>query len=240
MSVITATYNAAKTLQACIDSVAAEGLAELEHIVIDGGSRDGTVDVIRANEQRIGKWVSEPDRGVYDAWNKGLALARGEWIAFLGADDTYVPGALAAYRQLATDHPEAELLSSQVVYVSDGGTTRVIGGPWSWPRFQKLMTIAHPGSFHRRALFERLGSFDVNYRIVGDYELLLRARGSLRAVFMPQVTVRMSAGGLSDSTRALGEAARAKRQSGGRPLLLNVMDEGIARAKFAVARRVSH
>jgi glycosyltransferase involved in cell wall biosynthesis len=200
VSVVTATYNAAKTLQACIDSVAAHGIPGVEHIIVDGGSTDGTAHIIQQNAPFLGGYISEPDRGVYDAWNKGLGISRGEWVCFLGADDAFLPGALAAYLQFARNHPQAELLSSQVLYVSPTGSSRVVGEPWSWPRFQKLMTIAHPGSFHHRRLFERLGRFDVNYRIVGDYELLLRARGTLRAEFMQKVTVRMSAGGLSHST----------------------------------------
>jgi glycosyltransferase involved in cell wall biosynthesis len=213
VTVITAVFNGASTIKDCIESVLRQDYPFIEHIIIDGGSTDGTIDVLREYEDRIALWISEPDRGVYDAWNKGLHLAHGEWIAFLGTDDEYLPGAIAAYMALAKDNPAADYLSSQLKWLHPSGYSRLIGGRWEQQRFRRCSCIAHPGSLHRRRLFERYGRFDTTYRIAGDYEFLLRAGEALHAVFTPAVTVVMRAGGLSDSTAALQEAKRAQLQN---------------------------
>jgi glycosyltransferase involved in cell wall biosynthesis len=91
-----------------MESILRQDYPNIEHIVLDGGSSDGTVDVLRKYDDRIALWKSEPDRGIYDAWNKGLALARGEWICFLGADDEFLSGAVSAYMEFASQNPVAE------------------------------------------------------------------------------------------------------------------------------------
>jgi glycosyltransferase involved in cell wall biosynthesis len=232
VSVITATYRAAGCLRRCIESVRAQTYAPVEHIVIDGGSDDGTVDLLESCSGALAGWISEPDTGVYDAWNKGLALARGEWIAFLGADDVYLPSAIEDYMSLAAMHPEAMYLSSQVRWTAAGGASRIIGEPWSWPRFQRRMCTAHVGSMHRRSLFESYGRYDTTFRCVADYEFLLRAGADLRTAFLPQVTAEMQGGGLSDSAHALDEAARAKRTTGMVPWQVVAFDHAIAKAAF--------
>ncbi len=111
VSVITAVFNGEAFIASCIESVLSQDYPNIEHIVLDGGSTDGTVAILRKYQDQIAFWQSEPDKGVFDAWNKGLDLARGEWIAFLGADDCYLPGAISAYIELAQRNPEAEFLS---------------------------------------------------------------------------------------------------------------------------------
>jgi glycosyltransferase involved in cell wall biosynthesis len=238
VSVITAVYNRAALLPRCIASVAAQDYPRIEHIVVDGGSTDGTVDVIRAHERILGPWVSAPDRGVFDAWNKGLALARGEWIAFLGADDQYRPDAIRRYVETAAANPAAEYISSRVALVYPSGAGRLIGCPWSWHEFRRHMCVAHVGSFHRASLFRRVGGYDIGYRIVGDYELLLRAGDGLRTAFLNAVTARMDAGGQSDSTAALAEARRAKLQHRAKTPIAASVDHVIAFAKHQYRHRV--
>ena len=238
VSVITAVYNRAAVLPRCIASVAAQDYPHVEHIVVDGGSTDGTVDVVRAHQHSLGAWISEPDRGVYDAWNKGLALARGEWIAFLGADDQYRPDAVRRYVETAAANPAAEYVSSRVELLYPGGVGRLIGRPWNWREFRRHMCVAHVGSFHRASLFGRVGNYDTRYRIVGDYELLLRAGEGLRAAFLNAVTARMDAGGLSDSTAALTEARRAKLQHGAKTRFAASVDHAVAFAKHQYRRHI--
>lgn len=213
ISVVIACYNAGATLAAAIESVAAQAREDVELVVIDGNSTDNTPAVIRQHADKIAYWRSESDTGIYDAWNKGIIAARGQYIAFLGADDVWLPGALDAYVGLIAASPEAEYLSSRVQY-GEGTTMRIIGQPWDWARFQRYMTVAHVGSLHKRALFDRVGSYDDSFRITGDYELLLRAGPSLRTAFMDKVTVRMGVGGVSSgqSLRVFDETARAKRR----------------------------
>jgi len=237
VTVVTAVLNGRDCLPGCVESVLGQDYPHIEHILLDAGSKDGTVDLLGQYGHEVALWISEPDKGVYDAWNKGLALARGEWIAFLGADDRYRPGAVSAYMELARANPDAEFLSSRAQLAHLTGYAPIFGGPWRWPAFAKRMTTVHVGALHRRSLFERYGKFDDSYKIAGDYEFLLRPREALRAAFTPEVTVAMGAGGVSDSTAGLHEARRAKVGAGVRNAAAAAVDLRVAVARFH-ARRV--
>jgi glycosyltransferase involved in cell wall biosynthesis len=234
VTVITAVYNAEAVLDKCLESVIHQDYPNVEHIVIDGGSKDGTLDILRRYEDRIALWISEPDAGVYDAWNKGLDLARGTWISFLGADDEYLPGAISAYMNLAREYPAADYLSSPIKFLHPDGFSRTFGGPWMWPRFSRVMCSIHVGSMHRSRLFDQYGRFDTSYRITGDYEFLLRPQGKLQSAFLPIVSVCMRVGGISDSTAALHEAYRAKVETGGRGWIPAKAELYIALLKYRV------
>lgn len=217
-SIVIACYNASATLGAAIESVAAQGRGDTELLVIDGNSSDDTAAVIRAHARDVNYWVSEPDTGIYDAWNKGVRAARGRYIAFVGADDVLLPGALDAYARLIADAPDAEYLSARVQY-GEEPHARLIGGPWRWDRFRRYMTVAHVGSMHRRSLYDRIGLYDEAFAITGDYELLLRAGSGLNSAYMPNVTARMGVDGVSSgrSDLVFDEAAHAKRRHAGLP-----------------------
>ena len=234
VSVVTAIFNGHPYVQGCLESVLQQDYPNIEHIVIDGGSTDDTLDVLRRYDGRLAFWKSEPDHGVYDAWNKGLRETHGEWVCFLGVDDEFLPGAVSAYMALAAKNPEAEYLSSRVKWAHPSGYVRTIGNPWTWTRFRKVMCTAHVGSMHRRSLLERLGNYDTSYSSAADYELLLRARSQLKAAFMPTPTVIMRAGGVSDDTTALVEAKRAKITAGGRNQMLAELELRLAKLKFAL------
>lgn len=231
VTVVTAVYNGQPYVAGCLESVLRQDYPNIEHIVFDGGSSDGTVNVLRQCDDQIALWKSESDRGIYDAWNKALLEARGEWICFLGADDEFLPHAVSEYMTLAARSPQAEYLSSKVKVVHPSGYERVLGCPWTWRKFSKGMCTPHVGSMHRRSLFHRLGTYDTSYRIVGDYELLLRARGQLNTAYMPVITVIMRAGGVSCTHIALEEQARAKVATGGRSRALAAMELYAEKAK---------
>jgi glycosyltransferase involved in cell wall biosynthesis len=234
VTVITAVLNAVGTIKDCIESVLLQDYPNIEHIVLDGGSSDGTIDVLRQYDDRIALWKSEPDLGIYDAWNKGLLEARGEWICFLGADDEFLPGAVSAYMALATKNPQAEYLSSKVKVIHPSGYSRILGSAWTWRKFSKAMCTFHVGNMHHRGLFDRLGTYDTSYRIVADYELLLRARDQLNTAYMPVITAMMRAGGVSGTRKALEETARAKVETGGRNKLLAAVELHMANAKYVL------
>ena len=236
VSVITAVFNGEAFIASCIESVLSQDYPNIEHIVLDGGSTDGTVAILRKYQDQIAFWQSEPDNGVFDAWNKGLDLACGEWIAFLGADDCYLPGAVSAYIELAQQNPEAEFLSSRARLDHPTGWSPTFGGPWEWPRFATAMSTIHVGTMHHRNLFKRFGKFDSSYRIAGDYEFMLRSRDGLSAAFTPAVTVIMRAGGLSDSTAGYLEARRAKVESGVRSPLRAFIEWKKAVLRFHLRR----
>lgn len=224
ITVIVAVFNGAKTLQQYIDSVAHQSYPNKELIIIDGGSNDGTVDLLKANNEQIKYWISEPDKGIYNAWNKGLSQAKGDWICFLGADDYFwdaqVLERMAA--ALAKLHPSIRVAYGQIMLLNnDGESLYPVGEPWQKvkERFKQLMCIPHPGAMHRRSLFDECGGFDESFRIAGDYELLLRELKSADAVFIPDlVVVGMRYGGVSSNPKnalaSLFEVRRAQRKQG--------------------------
>jgi glycosyltransferase involved in cell wall biosynthesis len=237
-TVITAVSNGAAAIEQAILSVVGQSYRDFEYIIVDAASSDGTVRVLERFSDHIDYWRSEPDSGIYDAWNKAVRLARGQWIAFLGADDGYYRDALENYAQFLARHDDAALhyLSSRVDLMLDGHRVSTVGKAWNWAGFSRYMCVAHVGSMHHRSLFERYGAFDSSYRICGDYELLLRPRAALRAAFLPSVTARMTYGGISTSRprRALREAERAKRTSGGRAAWLCALEFQYALAKALI------
>lgn len=227
ISIIVAVFNGEGTIQKTLDSIRSQKADDVELIIIDGNSTDATRDIVSRNLDIVDHFVSEPDTGIYNAWNKGLAIAKGDWFAFIGADDWYAEGALAAYRRaVASTRPGTELISSRVRYHALYGDPRLIGRCWSWPAFQRHMTIAHVGALHHRALYARLGKYDESYKICADYELLLRARGTLRAEFIDFVTANMGGGGVSNNQlhRTYAENARARASSGGRSRMLTEIE----------------
>jgi len=224
LTVIVAVFNGATTLQQCIDSVAQQTYPNKELIIIDGGSKDGTVDLLEANREQISYWISQPDRGIYNAWNKGLAQSHGEWICFLGADDYFwdarVLERMAA--QMEKLPPDIRVVYGQIMMVnSDGTSLYPVGEPWEKikGRFRQVMCIPHPGAMHRRGLFGQHGQFDESFHIAGDYELLLRELKVADAFFISDlVTVAMRQGGISstpaNSLLQLREVRRAQRLHG--------------------------
>lgn len=228
ITIITVVFNGAKTLRATIDSIVPQLGHEVEYIIIDGGSTDGTQDIIQAYANHLAYWVSEPDEGIYDAWNKGLSCAAGQYIGFVGADDILLPDALNVYLDHIRKQPEIEYWSSRVALGHLGG--RVIGQAWRWSSFRRYMTVAHVASFHRRDLYAKLGSYDVSFKIAGDYEFLLRAGENLKAGFIDRVIGVMGDGGISNSQALLAvrEAEKAK-------ILTNATSWVFARFDYFVA-----
>ena len=213
ITVVTAVFNGGQFLEQSISSVQDQTYNNVEYIIIDGGSSDDTLDIIRTYGHAIDYWVSEPDAGIYDAWNKGLRLASGDWIAFLGADDAYLKHALQKYSDfiIKLQGEECDYISSRVNLVSGSDLLRTIGSQWRWETFRRYMNVAHAGSLHRRTLYERYGLYDTSYKICADYEFLLRPGSSLRAAYLDDVTAEMKTGGVSDNCfQAIHEATRAK------------------------------
>lgn len=220
ITVITVCYNSAAHIAGALASLDAQRWPDIEHIVVDGASADATLAVLAAHARPWRHVVSEPDRGIYDAMNKGLARATGDVIGFLNADDCLAdPLALSRVAQACL--AGARAVYGDLQYVTAGG--RVLrhwrsGGyhprrlAWGW-------MPPHPTFYAHRTCFEALGGFDADFRIAGDYELMLRflRRGGVQPVYLPQVQVRMLSGGVSNRSpgsllRKSGEDLRALRR----------------------------
>ncbi len=223
ITIIVAVLNNADTLGRCLDSIIAQTYPNTELVVIDGGSTDGTLEILEQKDTEIAYWKSEPDTGIYNAWNKALDCIHGEWVCFLGADDYFWDD-----RVLAALNPylvEAEASGIRVVYGraafmdTAGNVIKFIGKPWEkigW-LMPHGMPLPHPGLMHHRTIFEDHGGFDEAFPIAADYELLLRELKDRQALFAEGITVvGWQSGGVSDhqSRHAHREVAGARRKNG--------------------------
>jgi glycosyltransferase involved in cell wall biosynthesis len=214
VTIITATFNAAEYLSKTIQSIRELTYKNIEWIVIDGNSTDQTVALIKENIDVIKYWVSESDCGIYYAWNKGLVQAKGDWIAFLGAGDTYNPEAITMYiNAILASKSKPNFASSRVQLVNKNCVVlREWGSKFEWQQFQKYMNIAHVGALHHKKLFENFGQFDTKYYSSADYEFLLRCGEQINSLYLCIVTVTMLNGGVSDSCNGLRETYEIQRK----------------------------
>jgi len=212
ISIVTAAFNCASVVADCLASVAGQSHADLQHVVIDGASTDGTLDVLQAHRDAIAVLVSEPDGGIYDALNKGIARTSGEVVGLLHADDIYADNEVLARVAEAFANPEVDAVYGDLVYVSKSDPNRVIrvwrAGAFSPMRLRWGWMPPHPTLFLRRSLYERFGVFNTRYRIAADYDLMLRMLSQLsgKVVYLPEVLVRMRMGGVSN--RSLSNIVR--------------------------------
>jgi hypothetical protein len=178
VSVVTPTLNQAQYLEATVRSVRAQGYPDIEHIVVDGGSTDGTLELLRrSTDDGPLRWISEPDTGMYDAINKGLALATGEVLAYLNSDDAYLPWAVEVALRVFERRPEVELVFGDgvKVYEAEGIQRLRLFPPFDPISLANYESIMQPAVFWRRSLFERIGGFDRGMRYVADLDYWLRA-----------------------------------------------------------------
>ncbi|WP_298237190.1 glycosyltransferase family 2 protein [uncultured Algibacter sp.] len=244
ISIITASYNSEKTIGKTINSILNQSSSNFEYIIIDGNSKDNTLSIIEKHEKDFikkgirFKWVSEPDKGIYDAWNKGISYAKGNWIGFLGSDDVYYPDALEKYENILKSHPNIDYVSSKVRLVNKGKLLRIISGKWQWKIFKHYMNVAHVGSLHSANYYKKYGIYNTKYKIAGDYEMLLRSQDSLKYLFMDEFTAEMEAGGLSNSLvkQVMLETRLAKNKSGKVNIIIANMDFVIAFLKIKIKK----
>lgn len=225
ISVITVCYNSAKTIGDTLRSVRAQSHGDIEHIIIDGGSSDNTLDIIAADGPHVAMLVSERDKGLYDAMNKGLALATGEVVGFLNSDDVFANADVLSEVALVMAEPSIDACYGDLVYVAPDDTGKVIRY-WRSQRFvrglfERGWVPAHPTFYARRELYQEFGRFDVSMRLAADFDMLLRlfvVRG-ITTTYIPHVLVRMRLGGASNESlahviRQNVEIARAFRKYG--------------------------
>ena len=221
VTVITVVRNGREFIGQTIESVLEQTYREVEYVVVDGASSDGTVDIVRSYERGLARWISEPDAGIADAFNKGIAMATGEYLLFLNADDKLSgPDAIATLVAKAVENGLPMLVFGDVLMIS-----RDTAAPAYLHRMRRKRssfslsrgdTLPHPSLLFHRKYFEKYGLYDTSFRIAMDYELLLR--GALREpiVHVPAVISLMREGGLSGQDRqaVVNETIRALRKNG--------------------------
>jgi glycosyltransferase involved in cell wall biosynthesis len=219
ISVITVCFNAADFIEQTIQSVLSQSYPLVEYIVIDGGSTDGTMEIILRYESRLAYWHSRPDHGVAHAFNLGLAQAQGDWILYLNADDLLLESTMI--EQMASHlvrYQGADVVFGQMISLTREKHPKPVpfckigGHPWRWQEFRRMNMIPHQAAFTHRRFFDRVGGFDETYRMTMDYEHFLRAGAGLKAQFVPIPLVGMRVGGIcvKDIVLTLGEFKRAQ------------------------------
>jgi len=235
ISIITVAYNSSATIETTLDSVQAQGYPELEYMVVDGGSTDATLDVVRKYPELVTQLISEPDRGIYDAMNKGVQRATGEVVGILNSDDFYRHSrVLQEVAEAFAADPELEVLMGDVDFVSDEDlqkpvrTYRATGfRPWM---FRLGFMPPHPAIFIRKSAYERVGLYKLGYRIAADFDFLVRLLLIDRAKYRIAGSqwVRMRTGGASTagwksnliSTREMLRSLRENGVFSSMPMLL--------------------
>jgi glycosyltransferase involved in cell wall biosynthesis len=205
ITIITAVYNGGETIAETLRSVGQQDYPSIEHIIVDGGSSDSTLPTIRANSSRISKLISEPDHGVYDAFNKGLQLASGDVIAFLNCGDTYASCSVVSRMANALASSGAESAFADLSIVDEMDFAREVrrysSKHFKPNRLKFGLMPAHPTLFLRREIYRQVGTYDTRYRIASDYEYCLRTflMRNTTYRYVPDVMVRMPSGGISNN-----------------------------------------
>jgi glycosyltransferase involved in cell wall biosynthesis len=225
ISIITATYNASHTIEELISSIIPQKNNKIEFIIVDGASTDNTISIIKKYEKNIDHLISEPDNGIYDAWNKGIKNANGVWIMFLGADDILMPNALSEYLNLINSKQLStyDYISANNEYIDNSGKLlKILGKSANWSNMRKTMSAAHVGSLHNKTnLFNQVGFYNLSYKICADYELLLRKKDTFQCYFLNKRIAQMKVGGVSFTLKAIYETFKIRREHKTIPILYN-------------------
>jgi glycosyltransferase involved in cell wall biosynthesis len=210
ISVVTVVRNGVGTLPRALDSVFSQDFPDIEYIVVDGQSTDGTLNILQENQNRIALWISEPDLGISDAFNKGIALSRGEIIGLLNSDDWYEPGAI---REVVAEmrRTGADIACGRLQYWDGDRRTYLVKSDPA--KLERGMTIGHPTVFVRRECYRKHGLFRLDFRLAMDYEWLLRAKAAgAHFAIVDRCLANMQGGGVGDRRwrNSQREVARAR------------------------------
>ena len=204
ISVITICYNSAHSIKTAIDSVLAQTHPDVEYIVVDGKSKDNTVEIIQSYGSGITKFISEPDRGIYDALNKGITMASGDVIGFMHSDDLFASDNTLAKVSELFHKTGSDSIYGDLEYVYKEDTNKVLrywkSGNFSIRNLKMGWMPPHPTFYVRRAVYQKYGTFNTDYKIAADYDTMLRFLGKFRisTSYLPEVMVKMRVGGASN------------------------------------------
>lgn len=216
VSIITVCFNSASTIKDTIESVLSQDHADLEYIIVDGGSTDDTLTIIASYGERITRCISEKDRGIYDGMNKGIQLATGELIGILNSDDVYQDPKVVSDVVKQIESSRADALYADLVYVDQRDLKKVKrfwkAGEYREGLFRKGWMPPHPTFFVKKKVYEQFGLFNLDLKSAADYEIMLRFihKHKISLCYLPRVITRMRVGGKSNTT--LMNRIRANRE----------------------------
>lgn len=206
ISIITASFRSESTIRDTLESVNIQTYPDIDHIIIDAASKDKTLKIVEECGKRVVHVTSEPDRGIFDAYNKGLAVAQGEIIGILNSDDFYASPTVIENVMRVFEDPDVDAVYADLVYVDKDDTSRIVrywkSRPYRDGDFGRAFSPPHPTLFLRKAVYQRTGGFNPTFRFAGDYEYMLRAfhAGKVKSVYLPEVVVKMRTGGATGGT----------------------------------------
>jgi glycosyltransferase len=206
ISVITVCYNCVSTLEDTLLSVRKQGFKDIEYIVIDGGSTDGTVELLKRYDSTIHYWESSPDKGIYDAMNKGLKQASGDYVGFLHADDVFASDHVVSWLVESIVDKKPDVLYGDLIYTQANDLNKSVRR-WKSCNFKPGLLKRgwmppHPTVYIKRDVLAAIGFFDLTYKIAADYDYMLRlfSYPNLATVYVPQVLIKMRMGGASNKS----------------------------------------
>lgn len=203
ISLLTVSFNSASTIKDTIESIRSQDYKNIEYIVVDGNSKDGTVEIIKSYDSFISKWISEQDKGIYDAMNKAIQLATGDVVGILNSDDFYFNDQIVSQIANAFSDEKVDVVFGDLVFVDPNNLNKVVrkysSAKWHPAKFARGFMPAHPTVFIRRKYYEQFGLFKTDYKIAADYELLIRFLyvHQLKYKYLPITMVKMRRGGVS-------------------------------------------
>lgn len=213
VTIITVVFNNVSTLEQTIKSVINQSYKNIEYIIIDGGSTDGSVDLIKKHESQISYWISEPDNGIYYAMNKGLSIATGNLIGILSSDDWYENTSLEKVVNYYEFNPEVDVIHGLLRFISVNDKPDSVAGHYY--SFLNKGMIEHPTCFIKKNLYEKVGYYDVSYKSAADYEWMLRAiKQEAKFLFIPELLTNFRRGGISGSYIGASEELLIKKRFG--------------------------
>lgn len=238
ISIITATYNSAAHVTSCIESVNNQTYPNIEHIIVDGASKDNTVEIVKAIPNRVAKLISEPDKGIYDAMNKGIELATGDIVGILNADDFYASNTIIETIVKVFQEANVESVFGNLDFVVANDIDKVVrhwkSAPFIQGSFSKGWHPPHPTFFVKNEVYEKYGLFDTSLDVSADFELMLRMleRFKISTFFIDETIVKMRYGG--ESTGSL-----QKIITGNKNILKAFKINGVKISPFHTFKRLS-
>jgi len=203
---VTVCYNSIATIRDTLESVAAQSYKNIEHIIVDGGSTDGTMAVIREWNKHAVSLISEPDKGIFDAMNKGIMLATGDIIGILNSDDVYYDSHVLENVSAVMNDASIDACYADLIYVDKKNPEKIIrywqSGVFKKGLFKKGWVPPHPTFFARRGVYEKYGLFNLSYSLAADFEMMARLleRYQIKTVYIPKIFVKMRVGGASNKS----------------------------------------